>query len=57
MRCGTKTYNNTTIPVNAVIKISPLGREYYVSGIFEDYCLIRFVDGDCEFMKLKKTPL
>lgn len=51
MRCGTRKHNNLEIPANAVVKISPLGREYYVSGIDGNEVTIRYVD-DGSFKKL-----
>lgn len=44
MRCGTKLHNGTSIPVNVIIKISPLGREYYISGLYDDQAVIRYLD-------------
>lgn len=51
MRCGSKQHNNLEIPANATIHISPLGREYYISGIDSNDVTIRYVD-DGSFKKL-----
>ena len=53
-KCGNKPYNNIEIPIKAKIQVSPLGREYYVSGIDGDEILIRYVDGDREVKRLPK---
>lgn len=55
MRCGTKLYNGIPIPANAAIKISPLERLFYISGIeLPNTAIIRFISNVNE---IKRIPL
>jgi len=46
MRFGTKLHKGIEVPYFAVVKISPKGREYYLSGIDDNTALVKFIDND-----------
>jgi hypothetical protein len=46
LKCGNKWHGSLQIPVNASIRTSPAGRDYYVAGITDELACIRFLDGN-----------
>lgn len=57
-RAGTKIINNIEVPMNAIIKTGQLGRDFYVSGIGEKSCIIRYIDnGELRHVSLKQLDL
>lgn len=46
LKCGNRWHGKMQIPINADIKTSPAGRDYYVSGIdlITDYATIKYTD-------------
>ncbi len=53
LRSGNKIHNGKQVPINAEILTSQLGREFYLTGITEKGCLIKFIDND-EFKIISK---
>lgn len=43
-RAGFKFYKGIQVPENSEILISPLGREYYISGSTMTHHTIKFID-------------
>lgn len=55
IRCGTKLYNGIPIPQHSTVKISPLERLFYISGIeLPNTAIIRFISPENE---IKRIPL
>lgn len=44
MKPGTRLHKGIEVPINAIIHISELNREYYLSGIHENVAIIKFLD-------------
>lgn len=52
-RCGTRLHKGKEVPLNADIKIHE-GRECYLSGIDEDYRIVKYIDtGEIKRFKIK----
>lgn len=55
-KAGSKLYKSIEVPINAEIKVSPKGREYYISAIDGSQTIIRFID-DGTFFRLNSSLL